>query len=121
MLTEPAQFEQTANLVLVTIRAHQLSAPQMQDLVGELMSRMRNDNAQHFVLDMAEVEFVSSECLGALVSFLQDLEHVRGRIALAGCRPNVQFLFKVTRLESVFSLCDDIEEGKAAVVGREAR
>ena len=59
---------------------------------------------------------MDSACIGALVTFLQDLEHVRGRIALANCQPNVAFLFKVTRLDQVIGIYDDPQTACAEVV-----
>ena len=82
----------------------------MQELIVELTERMRYDNAQYFVLDMSHVKFISSGCVGVLVEFLQDLAPARGRIALANCQDNVEFLFKVTRLDRVFEMFDDLGE-----------
>ncbi|MCE9589950.1 MAG: STAS domain-containing protein [Planctomycetes bacterium] len=115
MLSQKPQLEQTNNVVVAAIPSRELSAEMMQELVEELMQRMRCDNAQHFVLDLREVEYIASSCIGVLVGFLQDLEHVRGRIGLARCQPNVLFLFKVTRLDSVFHLFDDVETAKAQI------
>jgi anti-anti-sigma factor len=61
---------------------------------------------------MSEVKFVSSACLGALITLLQDLEHVRGKLVLACCRPDVAFLFKTTKLDMVIPLFDDVDEAK---------
>lgn len=118
MLAQGHQIEQSSNLVVVTLGSREVTANQMQELINELMMRMRYDNAQHFILDVHKVEFIASGCLGSLVSFLQDLEHVRGRVALVGAKPDVMFLFKVTRLDSVFPLCDDIDEAKSEVSGK---
>lgn len=86
----------------------------MQELCEELGDKVRYDNVRRFVLDMTDVRFMPSACLGALVGFLQDLEHVRGQVLLAGCADNVAFIFKVTRLDSVFPLYDDVDEALAA-------
>jgi anti-anti-sigma factor len=59
---------------------------------------------------MTGVEFLDSAGIGALVTLLQDLEHVRGRIALTHCQPNVAFLFKVTRLDAAIPLFDETAE-----------
>lgn len=118
MLTDGTLIEQTGNVCVVTIPTRELAGQQAQELVNELTERMRYDNAQHFIFDMSAVEFIASSCLGALVGFMKDLEHQRGRIALANCKANVQFLFKVTRLDSVFPLCDDLDGARAQVGGR---
>lgn len=118
MNPRPPTIEQNSTLVTVTLHEREVTPLVMQELVNDLTLRMRNDNAQHFILDMSAVMFISSACLGSLVSFLQDLEHVRGRIALANCRQDVLFLFKVTRLDAVFNICDDVDSAKLEVAGR---
>lgn len=109
-------IEQSAALVVVRLHPAHMGTVEAQSLADELTNRMRNDGAHYFVLDMAEVRYIDSGCLGTLVQLLQDLEHIRGRIALANCGKNVAFLFKVTRLDSVFGLYDDVEEARREVV-----
>jgi len=118
MAVQTHQIEQHNNTVVATLQTSEVTPGMMQEMLNDMMMRMRYDNAQFFVLDLRCVNFISSSCLGGLVSFLQDLEHVRGRVALVGCKPDVQFLFKVTRLDSVFHLYDDLDEALAQVVKR---
>lgn len=103
-------IEQSRGTVVAHVAGRELTGPVMLELVEELLQRLRCDNANHFVFDLAGVDHMDSACLGALVQFLQEVQHVRGRIALACCKPNVQFLFKVTKLDSVFTLYDDVAE-----------
>jgi len=70
MILEDCVIEQDNHLVVVTIRANQCSGVYMQELMDELTQRMRFDQATFFVLDMQEVEFIDSSCLGTLVTFL---------------------------------------------------
>ena len=114
MLT--AEIERDNNRAVAIFSSQEVTTPQMQEVMVELMEIMRNDNVQYFVLDMGAVEFISSGCLGSLVEFSQDLTHVRGRIALCNCRDNVAFLFKVTRLDAIFPLYDDAQEAMEALV-----
>jgi len=110
MLTQGTLIELMNNLVVASIADRELTGLQMQEVVCELTQHMRYDNAVYFVLDMKNVEFMASDCLGALVTFLSDVEQMRGRIALAYCQTNVAFLFKVTRLDATFALYEDVEE-----------
>ena len=116
MISNDTQIEQANNLVIAKIGGSELSGLQMQEVVNELTQHMRYENATFFVLDMINVQFIASDCLGCLVTFLRDLEHMRGRIALANCQPNVAFLFKVTRLDTAFALYDDLEEACTTIV-----
>jgi anti-anti-sigma factor len=121
MIAQTFHLEQSGPLVVATVEAVRLSGLQAEDLVAELGNRIRYDGATHVVLDMAAVQYIDSMCLGALVSFLQELEHVRGRLGLANCQANVAFLFKVTRLDSVFSLYDDLATAKGEMIGASGR
>lgn len=116
MLTKGFDIEQVNKVVVATVHDRELSSASAAELVEQLTSRMRFDNAVYFVLDLKQVEFVSSSCIGTLVAFLQDLEHVRGRIALCHCAPNVQFLFKVTKLDTIFTIYEDRDEAMREIV-----
>lgn len=109
MLTQNVVIDQAGNLAVAKVTTPLLSATEGQEIIAALAERMRYSNASQFVLDLHEVEFMDSGFIGTLVSFLQDVQQMRGRIMIAAARPNVAFLFKVTRLDQVFALCDSVE------------
>lgn len=110
MLPKGFEVEQAGQLVTAYLRAAEVAHDDMQALVQECIEKLRYSKAQNFIFDLKEVQFLASACIGALVEFLQEVEHCRGQIALVHCQENVAFLFKVTRLDQVFGLYDDIEE-----------
>lgn len=112
------ELEQSGGDLTLTLPGPEVNAPTMQELVRTCEERMRFDQATNFIFDLAEVEYLDSACIGLLVELLRDIEPMRGRIALVGCRANVAFLFKATRLDSVFALCDDRDEAEQAIHGR---
>jgi len=117
MLAQDFELVQNGNVAVVTIGLSELSGQVMQEMVADFTLAMRHDNAVYFVLDLTAVEYMDSGCLGEMVGFLQDLEHVRGRIALAGCCDRVAFLFRATRLDAVFSLFDDVQQAVEEMSG----
>ena len=114
MLPEAMDMEQSGSLVTVYVRQTELTHTDLQTAVDECSERMRYSNAMNFIFDLEGVEFLASACLGVLVTFLQDVEHCRGRIALANCGDNVALLFKVTRLDTVFLMCEDAKVAAAS-------
>jgi len=110
MMKTVYDFEQTGTTVVVNFQQQELSHLDMQEAMTDLSEKLRYDNAQNFILNMEPVVFLPSASLGAMVEFLREVEHVRGRVLLAACGENVSFLFKVTRLDSVFPLFDDVAE-----------
>jgi anti-sigma B factor antagonist len=114
MLPNGTEIDQNGSVITCHVHLSEMAREEMQDLIDECMNRMRCDNAQNFVFDLSQVEFLASSCMGVLVGFLQDIEHVKGRVALANCQENVRFLFKVTRLDSIFAMYDDVQDAVAS-------
>ena len=110
MLPDTIEIEQAGSRVTAHIRQAELAYHEMQELVEACVDKMRYENAQNFVFDLEQVEFLASACIGSLVQLLQDIETQKGQIALAGCQENVAFLFKVTRLDSVFPMFDEVDD-----------
>jgi len=64
--------------------------------------------AQRVILDMSHVEFLDSSGLGAVVAVMKSLAPDR-RLELAGLTQNVEKVFRLTRMDSVFTLHADVE------------
>ncbi|GDY14563.1 hypothetical protein LBMAG53_34410 [Planctomycetota bacterium] len=56
------------------------------------------------VLDLSEVGYLSSAVLGKLVALHKQVKTLKGRMALAGMKPAILPLFKVTNLDKVFEI-----------------
>ncbi len=63
---------------------------------------------KHVVLDLQNVQYMDSMCVGVLVELLTALKEAGGRIALVNASANVEYLFKLTRLDRVFPICRDV-------------
>lgn len=66
------------------------------------------------VLDLSEVDFIDSSGLGAMVAVLKQLDG-RGDLVIAGLRPAVMNLFKLTRMDRVFRLYGAASDAVAAL------
>ncbi len=71
--------------------------------------RAETDNGPDLiVLDLSNVEFIDSSGLGAIVAAMKSLGRDR-KLALAGLTPTVERVFKLTRMDSVFSVFPTLE------------
>ncbi|WMT12679.1 STAS domain-containing protein [Serratia fonticola] len=61
---------------------------------------------QNILLDFSHVDFIDSSCLGALVSILKSLND-RGELALCSLNSNIQNMFKLTRMDRIFTIGQD--------------
>ena len=56
------------------------------------------------VLDLCDVEYVSSAALGKLINLKRKLVGVRGRLKIENLHPDVFEVFRITRLDRVFDM-----------------
>jgi anti-sigma B factor antagonist len=79
------------------------------------MDRLIAAGHERFVLDLAPVDFMDSSGLGALVAVLKQLGDP-ARLPVCGARGPVAKLIRLTRLDKVLRLHDDVA-GALAVPG----
>ena len=96
----------------VTVEANRIdagSAIQFKDKFREVIE----DVEGKIVLDLSQVDFLDSSGLGAVVAALKLLGSDRS-LSLAGLTPTVAKVFRLTRMDSVFTIHDDAETALAA-------
>ena len=71
------------------------------------------DRDTDFVIDFSEADYIDSSGLGVLVSLSKHIRDAGGRLTLAGLNEDLQRLFALTRLDSLF----EIVESRAAALG----
>jgi anti-anti-sigma factor len=121
MSTHCSEIDQTGPNVTVHVAGPEASHAEINEIVADCCERMRYENAVNFVFDLERVEFLASACIGSLVELLREVEPMRGRIALAHCDQNVAFLFKVTKLDDIFHIFDDIDDALESFKKQDAR
>jgi len=84
-------------------------AVQFKDRFRELT----DEATQHYVLDMSQVQFLDSSGLGAVVAVYKFIGRER-RFCIAGLTPAVGRVFKLTRMDSVFTIYDSMDAMLAA-------
>ncbi len=108
------ELSDTGGLLVGRIRDKRVDAagaPDLKTKVGEWIDK----GTGRMVLDLTDVEFVDSTGLGAILWILKRLPGQN--LALAGCRPSIVELLKLTRLDRVFKLFPTAAEAQAALGG----
>lgn len=67
-------------------------------------NQLIEEGINKFVCDFSNCEFIDSTGLGALVSVYKKCIEKQGNIRLESLKPDVEKLFKLTRLDSVFEI-----------------
>jgi anti-sigma B factor antagonist len=103
-----AAVETVGQTAVATLTPTELSGMMATRLVEELYEYVEAGGCRHFVLDLQNVQYMDSTCVGALVELLNRLQKRDGRIALVNAARSVEYLFKLTRLDRVFPMCKDV-------------
>lgn len=69
------------------------------------MRRILTEEAGPVVLDLSEVMFMDSSGLGAVIAVLKSMPDGRD-LRLCGLTPNVMRVFRLTHMDSVFTILD---------------
>ena len=73
------------------------------------------EGSRAFVLDFAEVEYLNSMNIAAIISLRTKLENKGARLALCGLRDQIASIFRILKLERLFNLGLDCDAAVNAV------
>src|SRR6266852_507916 len=77
----------------------------LDSLLRDLMNGFLGAGKQHFVLNLAGVDYVDSSGLGQLISIWTSVHNKNGYMTLLNPSKRVQQLFSITHLDTVFETC----------------
>lgn len=79
---------------------------ELKDLVLQALQ----DGARNFVVDFARTSYIDSSGLGVLVSLSKKTREAGGELRLAGLNEDLQTLFELTKLDTLFQIRSTLEE-----------
>lgn len=97
------------DVVLVSINLSEASLNQSDDF-KKFLYDVTDVTPPKLVLDMAQIEYMDSSFIGALVAGLKNVLSKGGEMALININNDVMALFELTRLDKVFKICANKEE-----------
>ncbi len=111
-----AEVEMMGQTAVATLTVTELRLERGVEMLNGLLDQLSESGARHFVLDIQNVQFMDSACMGCLVEALNKLvKNGGGKIALANTANSVQYLFRMTQLDRVFPICADVMAAITAV------
>jgi len=87
------------------------TAPELEQALVKLQSEGRT----HLVLDLSEVEFLSSAGLRVMVSTMKNLRKIGGDLVIASPNSRVREVLRLAGLDTVFSIHETREAAIASI------
>ncbi len=110
-----ATIDHIGPTAVATLTVTALSTAHGVGLLMGLFDDVSQSGARSLVLDLQNLEFMDSVCLGCLVQALNHAVQDGGRIALVNTDSNVQELFRITQLNRLFPVCHDVPAALTAI------
>lgn len=73
------------------------------------LTELIQDNTQLLIVDMAEVDFIDSAGLGALVNILKAARQQGCELVLCHISNTVKLILEITQLDQVFKVSDELD------------
>jgi len=80
-----------------------------QKLKDAVLSRLA-DGDDRFLVDFSETSYIDSSGLGVLVSLSKQIREQGGQLRLAGLTEDLQTLFELTKLDTLFQIMESRAE-----------
>jgi anti-sigma B factor antagonist len=92
------------------VKSQLLFASDVVEEIGKELHSLRTDRGyQKILLDFTHVQYVSSTMLAQLTTLEQEVEHAKGKLKLCGLGPVLKDTFRISHLERIFAIYDDVE------------
>ncbi len=76
----------------------------------ELIRVLEKAEPPDLIIDLAQVQSLSSSVLGKLIQLHKHADQLGGRVRLCSLQPYVRKIFRITRLNSVFEIHDSVTD-----------
>lgn len=83
---------------------------ELKTLVTEGLER----GERKFIIDCTHTGYIDSSGLGALVTVAKKVRDEGGEVRLAGLNPDLRSLFELTKLDTLFSIGDTVEQAASS-------
>lgn len=98
----------TGETRIITVNAERIDAA-VAIQFKECMRTETRPGPDHVILDLSGVSFIDSSGLGAIVAAMKQMgDH--GRLDLAGLTPMVDKVFRLTRMDTVFTIFQSLDD-----------
>jgi anti-sigma B factor antagonist len=87
----------------------QLIVANRQELKQAVLQALE-DGASKFVVDFDSTGYIDSSGLGVLVSVSKKIREAGGDLRLSGLNEDLRMLFELTKLDTLFKICESRQE-----------
>lgn len=79
-------------------------------MIKDLINKNIADGVANFIIDLGDVRYIDSTGIGSLIYCRSTIKQKAGKLILLNIKDSVERVFKLTKLDSLFTILDDEAE-----------
>ena len=94
-----------------------------EDTTGDLLDAVTEEldkKAKAILFDVSGLEYITSTGLNFFIRVLTKTRNADGQLILCGMHGTVEKLFKISKLNEIFTTCPTVEDGLAKINAQQA-
>ena len=100
--------EKKDNYTSIIFSTDKLDAVVSPDLKAELVI-INKENVKNILIDLSSVKYCDSSGLSSLLVGYRMCNEAKGKFILFGVKPTVQKLFKISQLDTILTITDNLD------------
>jgi len=108
------ELNMNGEITVVQFKRNKYLASEDIQQMGDELFQVVADGATQVVLDMSAVEFLSSAALNRLIMLNKKFKDVGGALRLSGLTSEIDKIFTITRLNTLFKIHPDVPSALAS-------
>ena len=106
------EVEDIGDVTVINFVDRKILDEQNIQIIGEqLFSLVDQDGRRKLLLNFGNVEYLSSAALGKLITLNKKVQGAGGKLILCNIDPQIREVFEITKLDKLFVICGDEQEG----------
>ena len=115
--TTSISVEQKPEAVVIHVLQHDLDESQITALRSGIAQALTGGASLPFIIDLAQVTFVPSLTLGAMVRLVSEFRGRQQKLIFVSLQTSVRQVITITRLDRVMEIMDDVNAALRSVGG----
>jgi anti-sigma B factor antagonist len=103
-------------IIILALAGKIMGGPEATE-INDQINHLIGENKLKVVIDLKNVEWMNSSGLGILIGAVSLLRSNNGTLILIHVSDRIKNLLKITKLNSVFELCETIDEALTTLKG----
>ena len=89
----------------------------LESEAADVLALLKNEHCRSVVVDLSPTEYCGSTALGLFLKIWKQTRANNGKMSFCGLSENEQEVFATMKLDSLWPLCETLDEALAAVRG----